>query len=349
MLSAHQNPVVICFASDRNAPNSTTAWRILNFQLSFNSAQWTMADSEISDNAEQPNNAGEPVGSTESVLDLPRHLIFHSMLSGLCPAIPLPFLDDWAMRFTRRRMVVAYLDGASLPTHREVVDFIIRGDPPPAKGCVRRIVSLPFKLIFLLILYPIKKMFRKLLVFLLVKDCVNQFSSTLHQGYLLQVALDHNRLTATDIESITPNLRCVYKAIEVTCKETDTRPVNKLLTTIIAQSRKTLFAAARPLRAVLRREYREDKQSMASDLPIADPPEFKGEEEELDNVLDELEDALEQNPSYFRRLESTFLANVDKVIQTAAADDSPASDTDDTENAEPAKEAGASPADGPPA
>jgi hypothetical protein len=286
-----------------------------------------MDDCEKPAPAEVSDESALAAPSTEVPLDLPRHLIFHSLLSGLCPAIPLPFLDDWALRFTCRRMVVAYLNDAGLSTHTEIVDYIVRGDPPPSKGCVKRLLLFPFKAIFWLILYPIKKILRKILVFLLIKDCVNQFSATLHHGFLLQVALSHERISAADVESVTPALRRVYESIELTCKEADTRPVNRLLTTIIAQSRKTLFAAARPLRAVLRREYRAEKVSPSADLPPADPPEFNAEAEELDDVLDELEDALEQNQTYFQLLQATFLTNLDNAA-TAAKEAEKASEPD---------------------
>ena len=85
-------------------------------------------------------------GATEA--DAARYVLF----SAICPLIPLPFVDDWALREVRRAYFVRILGDApsALLAARTLSEA--RGSFFP--GCL-----------WLLVFYPIKKLFRTLFYF----------------------------------------------------------------------------------------------------------------------------------------------------------------------------------------
>ena len=114
-------------------------------------------------------------GATEA--DAARYVLF----SALCPLIPLPFVDDWALREVRRAYFVRILGDApsALLAARTLSEA--RGSFFP--GCL-----------WLLVFYPIKKLFRTLFYFLTVKQCLDEAALTLVQGDMVREALGDGRL-----------------------------------------------------------------------------------------------------------------------------------------------------------
>ena len=49
----------------------------------------------------------------------------HAVVSGLTPLIPIPFLDDYALRQVRERMVRAVLQEHGLPTPAKAVAVLL--------------------------------------------------------------------------------------------------------------------------------------------------------------------------------------------------------------------------------
>jgi len=208
---------------------------------------------------------------------------FHAVASGLTPLIPVPFLDDYALRQVRERMVRAALQEHSLPTPQKAVATLAGSNVSSTMG--GRILGLLKSLALL----PVKKIFRKVFLVLWVKDCVDMASITLHHGYLIQHAMARGDLTALNLESDAP-LR-VHGAIVAACKDVDARPVNQLLRRFFAGSRLLISEATQALMNPLRGQPRVPEQ---------------GEEAEVASLADRLAAALWEERGYFASLEKHY-------------------------------------------
>ncbi|KFE58875.1 hypothetical protein [Hyalangium minutum] len=208
---------------------------------------------------------------------------FHAVASGLAPLIPIPFLDDYALRQVRERMVRAVLQDHSLPTPAKAVSVLAGSQNSITLG--GRVINL-FKGLALL---PLKKVFRKAFILLWVKDCVDMASYSLHHGYLLQHALTRGDLTALTLDGDAP-LR-VHDAILAACKEQDSRPINQLLSRLFASSKLLLSEATKAIMNPLLGQPRV--------------PE-KGEEAEVASLADRLAAALWEQRGYFSTLEERY-------------------------------------------
>lgn len=225
-----------------------------------------------------------------------RRVTFHSLLAGLCPLIPVPFLDDRVLASVRRKMVreLAAERGARLDPER--VD-LLAGIERRSRGCVdlavRGTVTVTFKLL--------RKVFRKVFIFLAVKEGVDTASRVFHEGYLLHLAL----AWAPDWESRSAPLdsgraRTVRRAVDGTLAEVDPRPVEQAVRRVFRGSRSLLRQGARVLgRSGAARPGRKEERR-AGELPEAEERQILG------GVLDRLEAALWQEQGYLDDLEARF-------------------------------------------
>lgn len=208
---------------------------------------------------------------------------FHAVASGLTPLIPVPFLDDYALRQVRERMVRSVLQEHGLPTPPKAVAILAGSHISSTLG--GRVLNL-LKSVALL---PFKKIFRKAFFVLWVKDCVDMASYSLHHGYLLQHAAARGDLNVGTLQGDTPQR--VHDAILAACKEMDARPVNQLLRRLFAGSRLLIAEATKALMNPLRGQPRV--------------PE-KGEEAEVASLADRLAAALWEQRGYFTALEQHY-------------------------------------------
>jgi hypothetical protein len=213
---------------------------------------------------------------------------FHAVASGLTPLIPIPFLDDYALRQVRERMVRAVLQEHGLPTPAKAVSILSGAQVDITLG--GRVLGA----LKSLALFPLKKIFRKAFLVLWVKDCVDMASYSLHHGYLLQYAVARGDLEANGLEAAAPR---VHDAILAACKEVDSRPVNQLLSRLFASSRLLLAEATQALMSPLRGQPR-----------VPD----KGEQAEVASLADRLAAALWEQRGYFTALEQRYEKHIGK-------------------------------------
>ncbi|HEY7547245.1 MAG TPA: hypothetical protein VID27_20290, partial [Blastocatellia bacterium] len=109
-----------------------------------------------------------------------RRIVTFSVMVGLTPLIPVPFVDELAKSYFKRRMTrelaASYnqtLTGADVKTLSDDAD----------EGCLRGC------LIGVLI-YPLRWVFRKIFIFLEWKRAVDMATRAYYQGYLIDCALD---------------------------------------------------------------------------------------------------------------------------------------------------------------
>jgi hypothetical protein len=217
-------------------------------------------------------------------------LLRDAVLVGLTPLIPLPFVDDLARVALRRRLVrgVAELERVALDP---AVVEALAGEP--SGGCLGTLPRL--------LLYPIKKIFRKIFFFLEVKRAMDLVSTSWHYGWLLQVALRTGHL-GND-----PGRAGVVRAeIERLLEEASVQPLERALRETLRNSRAILQAGAdlmgRALRGTRRRADRVE-QAVEAALP--------GEHRALDELVGRLQAAVSRAPrEHLDRLAADLQARV---------------------------------------
>ncbi len=212
---------------------------------------------------------------------------FHAVAAGLTPLIPVPFLDDYALRQVREGMVRALLREHGLPAPEAAVGVLAGSHQGRTLG--GRLLGY----LKSMALFPVRKVFRKAFLVLWVKDCVDMASVSLHHGYLLQHALARGDLDARGLEGEAPQR--VYAAIEAACREVDARPINQLLRRLFEGSRLLLAEAGRAFLQPLRGQPR-----------VPEP----GEGAEVASLADRLAAALWEERGYFTALEQRYAAKL---------------------------------------
>jgi hypothetical protein len=154
-----------------------------------------------------------------------------AVAAGLTLLIPVPFVDDLAKSLVHRRMVreIAERRGVLL------TDVAVRAlaDDPPS--------PLAKKVATAVVVYPLKKIFKKTFFVLAGKDAVDTVSQTYHLGYLVDMALEKRWHESRSPERI-------RESIARACKDVGTSPVEKAIGTVYQRSRAALVTLARKVR-----------------------------------------------------------------------------------------------------
>jgi hypothetical protein len=215
-------------------------------------------------------------------------LASHAVLVGLTPLIPLPFVDDLVKGHLLRRMVHALAVSRGRSLSAEQVEALVaeRGGGRLG-GCVGQVI-----------LYPLKKVFRKVFYFLEWKRAADLTSRTYHQGYLVDYAL-RERADGSSLVGLRSAAE-VNAAIDSVCREAPVKPLESAVGATFRGSKGALKAAAGLLERTLRRRApKADRREVAEAVTaVADE-----EERELEGVTRGLQGAISNIPDeHFRRL-----------------------------------------------
>ena len=240
-----------------------------------------------------------------------RQIVSYSLASGLCPLIPIPILDDWARDLLRHQLVTQLVAQSGTPLDTHGCKVLACGYHPTtasgcALGCLRTMVIKPVVFFATVIL---RKLVRKILFFLTIKDTVDTFSQTFHETYLVRHALQIGAITPSDPASATPagadaatgptvdpQLLATRQAIEEVYRTADTGTVSALARSLFKTSRRGIALAVRHMTQLLRQRGR------TADQQLSDRLENEGEVH-LGELIDDLTEDLESRASYLRQLE----------------------------------------------
>ncbi|MEM9595076.1 MAG: hypothetical protein AAGD06_12465 [Acidobacteriota bacterium] len=225
----------------------------------------------------------------------------HSLLTGLCPLIPLPLLDDWVLGLVRRRQVRVLMRERQLELADDEIEVLASGYSPVTAsgcftGCVKTAFVAPVRFVFQKIL---RKLLRKFLVIFMVKDCVDAFSATFHEAYLLRHALLRGALGEPDAGGPPRFQRTVdlRRAIEEVRDEVDHRPVERWARQAFGASRRlfstTARSIARGMRALGRGGRRDEDRAFEQVTSDSAP---------LEELIDELTEEIGHETSYLAGL-----------------------------------------------
>lgn len=226
---------------------------------------------------------------------------FYSVLAGLCPLIPVPFLDDRVLAAVKRRMttVLARERGVTLTARQR--DFLA-GTWSEPKGCLERIGGLAVKLTVKLV----GKIFRKVLIFLALKEASDVASRTFHEGYLLHLLLDPATPPGWPEAGKPQDDDGAWRArwaIDRAVAETDPRPVNQAIRRAFRSSRGLLRSSARVLARGVRPGSGGGNGARGEERTAAVEAE---EASRLSSVVDPLASELWRERGYLDALEARF-------------------------------------------
>ena len=139
-------------------------------------------------------------------------IITYAVLAGLTPLIPIPFIDDVALRYFKRHLVRQLSSSHGTSLSDEQIRALI--DDASSGGYVSGVAGAVIK-------YPLKKVFRKVFYFLEWKRAADTASRTYYQGFLIDHALAKGWCEPIGTRSVLQ----VRSSIDRVLASTDTRPI----------------------------------------------------------------------------------------------------------------------------
>ena len=164
-------------------------------------------------------------------------LLSYALLTGLTPLIPVPLADDLAKNHLRRQLVRRLARAHGLDLSADAAQSLAR-EQGGAGGCLGGCLTQA-------LLYPIKKIFRKVFFFLEWKRAVDLTSYTYHWGYLLDYALGEGLLAGPTAAGAGTSVDDLRTAIERACRDAPIRPLERVVGATLRQSHAALLSAAR--------------------------------------------------------------------------------------------------------
>lgn len=219
-----------------------------------------------------------------------RTILLYSVLCGLCPLIPLPLLDDWAQALLARRMARALLTEAGLPAPRAALLHLTR----ERAGCGPGFLLAP-------VLWPIRKLLRKVLFFLSFKACVDVAVAWLHRGWLLGRVLQRRELHAAALvpaSGVWPVVLAMEEALQGTRK----KPITAIVRRTFRGSRRLLLGLAGRLARALGGSRREEEAAEQAVSALQ-----AREADLLDGLLATLEAEVWADADYWAAIEARYV------------------------------------------
>lgn len=242
---------------------------------------------------------GDGIASQPTPVPWFRRVTFFSVLAGLCPLIPVPFLDDRVLDSVRRRMTRALARERGIELSARQVVYL-SGTYREPRGCAERAGGLVLKLTVKLI----GKLFKKVLIFLAVAEAADVASRTFHEGYLLHLLFDPATPPTWRSDDEASAWRARW-ALEQTVSEADPRPVKQAVSRAFGGSRSVLREAARTLGRRARRD--EGAATPSGAPPEGEVAAAEAEEERLlSGMLDPLAADLWRERGYLDQIEARF-------------------------------------------
>jgi hypothetical protein len=253
----------------------------------------------------RPGGRVKQTGDIMEEADYPRfrRLTFFSVLAGLCPLLPVPLLDDWALERVQRRMVHDLGESRDLGLTEEEVRILagsgerrlwpgfVKGTSMAVRSGARRVLGKLFKTGFYL---------------LLMRDGVHRAVETFIQGYLFLYA---SRLPmGLRAAGRSERVRAVRAAMVETLREEDVAPIHQAMGRAFRRSFDLVLKAAGRLGSVFGR--------LRSGEPADETEALQEEEEILGGFVDRLAASLWGNEEYFERLERSFVERLARKLAT---------------------------------
>lgn len=223
-------------------------------------------------------------------------ILTYAVLTGLTPLIPVPFVDDLARTYFRRRLVQALAEAHG--QNFVPGDVQILADEK-GSSCLLGCLGTAF-------IYPLKFLFRKVFFFLEWKRAIDTASATYYHGFLLDYALQQNW--------IAPHGRhdsaTVRAAIDDLIEQTDSSVINRAMRSAFAHSKGILRGAVTQMTAKLRGAGKQSTD-VSSQLQNMESQE----KDDVQGVVSDVQQALDKIPSqHFDDLRRKFAATLNESV-----------------------------------
>lgn len=226
-------------------------------------------------------------------------LVAHAVLTGLTPLVPIPFVDDQIYAYFMRSMVQRLGVLHARPLTREEVEALVA---EPGRGCALGFLGG-------VLLYPLKKVLRKIFFFLEWKRAADTISRTYYQGYLIDIVLAEGWLE-------THSATRVRAAIDAVLERTNTSLVTRAISGVVGQSKGILTGAGELLTRYLSHSKESPGRSGTGRLDrdeVAQAVANVEEEEKakLGGIINQLQRAIATLPAeHFQQLRQEFAAEL---------------------------------------
>lgn len=225
-------------------------------------------------------------------------LLKYAILVGMTPLIPLPFLDDIAQAYFERRMIERLAQAHQLSLTPEQFDELSTQSDPAGcvKGCLVN-----------LLLYPLKKLLRKIFFFLEIKRTIDLVATTYAKGHVLDRVLVRGLCAPAGphapgqvrVAAERALTRVGTSPIELAVRHTFTSST-ELLKRLVAQ----LFGALKRLTRGASREQVAEAVRAVEEQP----------NQELNSVEAQVEEGLKHVPvTHFQKLEAAALEELGQI------------------------------------
>lgn len=222
-----------------------------------------------------------------------RTLVTGAVLVGLTPLIPIPVVDDLARIALRRRLVRELAAETGKPLSEAEVEALAGEE---RGGCLLGCPAM-------LIVYPLKKLFRKIFFFLEIKRAIDLVSTSYHFGWLVSVALAEERVGGGDVGRAVAARTAIDGAVD----EASVKPVERAFREVLTRSRGVMKGAAEMLSRTLRGTAR-DVERVEEAVEQVEPQE----EMQIAGIVSRLQAAISQVPAeHFDRLRAAFVARIE--------------------------------------
>jgi hypothetical protein len=230
-----------------------------------------------------------------------RRVMLYGVLAGLCPLIPIPFIDDVIIGKLRKRMISGQLEAAGLDPGRMQVNLITYIEPEiKLLGCLFGVAWM-----------VIKKIFRKIVFLFALKDCVDHASRMVHHGWLVQYAITTGTLSQHTFDQGNDAIKLVRDSVLHASDHLDTRPFNQALKRIFRGSGALMRSSAGALGRMLTAggARRREPDTVEAALDAIEVRQIG----EVERILDEVVRAMGGQRSYMLHLEQAFDATHEKL------------------------------------
>ncbi len=173
-----------------------------------------------------------------------RTIASHCAVAGLCPLIPIPFVDDLIVERIHRSMNASLCEQHDIKLLPLSSKLLAESESDLLNGALKS-----------LLMWPLKKLLRKMLIVLALKNCVDVATEVFHEGWLLARALEEGYADLEEMRRNKPStLRTLRHAIVMAREEIDpdmTRQVvrsafdmsNEVFTDLVGAVRKAMARA----------------------------------------------------------------------------------------------------------
>lgn len=209
---------------------------------------------------EELSEAEEAVGVTDEALST---VASHSAIAGLCPLIPIPFVDDLIIERIHRNMVHNLCKQHDFYLSPAYVKLLTESPSSFLSGALKSVL-----------LYPVKKLIRKVVYVLAIKSCADVASVVFHEGWLLARAFEQDYVDKQAIaHGDRDAIRALRKAICEARDHVDPSPTTQVMHSAFGVGKEVFDAILTAMKGVLTSNDDEASRLDAAQkeaAPIAD-------------------------------------------------------------------------------